>query len=281
MGRQHRQHKESKTRDFIDSVNTSLNAETLKVVDPKKCQPKSDADILNEIKSENQETKLSFQPPCRTQSMLPQNLSKLPKSGDPLSIFVGMFGAIPRWKKGSTVNFAAYANGYLAPQDAVYAAQQLNQAAIYWNSLNVGASFSWVGKLEDAEFVLGYAGDQGNLVAQAFFPNANDLNNLIVCKRAFDPDIKQYMWRFFLHELGHVLGLRHEFAMDPKPGSNPPVPMEGGAVQIGPRNAASVMNYGPTPPLIQQSDIDSTQAFYNLVGPTFGGWPIQLFVPDN
>ena len=144
MGKQHRLHKESKTRDFIKAVHTSLTPETLKVLDPKKSQPKSDADILKEIESENKETKVYFQPPCRTQSMLPQNLSKLPETGNPLSIFVGMFGAIPRWKKGVTVNFAAYANGYLVPQDAVYAAQQLNQAAIYWNSLNVGTSFSWV-----------------------------------------------------------------------------------------------------------------------------------------
>ena len=135
--------------------------------------------------------------------------------------------------------------------------------------------------MEDAEFVLGYGGDQGNLVARAFFPNANDLNNITVYKRAFDADTKPSMWRFFLHELGHVLGLRHEFAMDPQPGTSPPVPKEGGAIQLGPRDPLSVMNYRPEPPMITQFDVETTRAFYGIPGGNIGLVPLQLFVPDN
>lgn len=136
-----------------------------------------------------------------------------------------------------------------------------------------------VAKLEDAEFVLGYAGDQGGLVAQAFFPNANDLENMTVYKRAFDADLKPHMWRFFLHELGHVLGLRHEFAMDPPSIKHPRT--EGGATQLGPRDPLSVMHYRDDPPMITAFDEETTRAFYDIPGGNVGLVPLQLFVPDN
>ena len=67
------------------------------------------------------------------------------------------------------------------------------------------------------------------------------------------------MWNVFTHELGHVLGLRHEFAMDAYSAM-----YEGGAERLGPRDPMSVMNYRREPPEMQQSDIDSTKAFYAL-----------------
>jgi hypothetical protein len=75
----------------------------------------------------------------------------MPAEADPLSIFVGLFGTIPRWVKGSHVQFAAYAGGYPSPADAIYAAQQLNEAALYWNAMNVGVTFEWVSQINPAK----------------------------------------------------------------------------------------------------------------------------------
>lgn len=202
---------------------------------------------------------------CQTQVSLPVRPLKV----DPHAIWVGYGGKIPRWKKGSTVNFAAFSGGYPTPNNAIFAAYRLNEAAQKWNSYNVGVKFKWVGKLADAAFVLAYGGDQGNTLARAFFPNSNDLNTLFVYKKAFEPGFVNFMTNVFLHELGHVIGLRHEFAAS-----------EGGAVKWGASNPLSVMSY-KFPPIIQTSDVTDTTSFYNYTGATYGPYRIENVIPDN
>ncbi|KAH8588336.1 hypothetical protein B0O99DRAFT_525216 [Bisporella sp. PMI_857] len=202
---------------------------------------------------------------CVTQESLPVSTT----SADPLSIWVGWGGVIPRWKKGQVVQFAVLPGSFPTPYHAAFAAYKLNEAAIQWNSLNIGVTFKWVSKLEDAAFVLAYGGDGGTTLAKAFFPNSNDLNTMFVYQRAFDAGISPYQTNIFLHELGHVLGLRHEFAA-----------LEGGAVQFGPANPLSVMSY-TFPPNIRDSDETSTRAFYNFTGGQIGNLKIQDWIPDN
>lgn len=279
----HRAHAE-RIDIFVGEVNRGKQEGTLKTIDPYEHTHGKDQSIEVIKQDAAKEVKLRETTPCQTQPPLPTVLTKVDPKAGVLDAYVGLFGTIPRWVKGSVINFAAYAGGYPAAGDAVFAAQQLNKAALYWNSLDVGVTFKWVGTLADAEFVLGYAGDQGNLVARAFFPNGNDLNNLTVYKRAFDSDLKPVMWRYFLHELGHVLGLRHEFAMDTKYGEDPSKPLElkeDGAILIGARDLLSVMNYRPEAPMITQDDIKYTKIFYDFNGPSIQGVPMQLFVPDN
>jgi hypothetical protein len=203
---------------------------------------------------------------CVTQEGLPVSPAE---TSDPLSLWIGWGGSIPRWKKGQVVQFAALAGGYPTRNHAIFAAYKLNEAAVKWNSLRIGVTFRWVSKLEDAAFVLAYGGDQGTVLARAFFPNSNNLNTLFVYQKAFDPVYSQYQANIFLHELGHVLGLRHEFAAQ-----------EGGAVEFGPANPLSVMSY-TFPPNIRDSDETSTRAFYNYTPPTFKGLRIVDWIPDN
>jgi hypothetical protein len=193
------------------------------------------------------------------------------------SIVVGIDNVAPRWKPGSEINFATYADGYPSSSDAAYAAQKLIAAAEEWNAAKVGVSFRWVQNVDDAAFVLQYGGEQGTVLASAFFPNNAVLNTLFVYAYAFDKTIsesprgsfKNYeiMQNVFLHELGHVLGLRHEFALDTET-------FEGeGAVRVFGTNPESVMSY-QFPPLMQESDKAETRAFY--------GFPvIRDFAPDN
>lgn len=247
-------------------------ADALAVLDPSK-----EARDSKEATHQNgSSSKLESSPVCMTQDPVPPQF----RDSDPFQIFVGLFTSIARWKKGSTVNFAAYAGGYPSSGDAVYAANQLNKAALEWNRHDVGVHFRWVGKLEDAAFVLAYGGDKGGVLASAYFPNSNDLNTVYVYKRGFDADTKSDMWRFFLHELGHVLGLRHEFAMNIDPATGKP--REGGAILVGRRNPLSVMNYRwEGPPEIQSSDIEDTKLFYDSTETSTGGLRIQDFVPNN
>ena len=79
---------------------------------------------------------------------VPSCVSQFPLAAnkDPMSpeMVIGLLTEIPRWVRGSVINFAAYSGGYPKPEDAVYAAQQLNRAALLWNSKNVGVTFRWV-----------------------------------------------------------------------------------------------------------------------------------------
>jgi hypothetical protein len=174
------------------------------------------------------------------------------------SILVGLFTEIPRWKYGSVINFATYANGYPSPDDAKYAAVSLWEAAEQWNSYNLGVTFKWVNNLKQAAFVLEYGGEKGGVMASAFFPNnTQPLNTLFVYSFSFtDKKNKETLKNTFLHELGHTLGLRHEFALDP-------LRYEGGAQVYGTRNPLSVMSYN-LPPQVQKSDIDDIKSFYKL-----------------
>ncbi|KAK4119272.1 zincin [Parathielavia appendiculata] len=193
--------------------------------------------------------------------------------GSVASILVGLFTEIPRWKPGSTIKFAAYTGGYPQPGDAQFAALRLWEAAQQWNSYDLGVSFDWVGNLEDAAFVLEYGGDKGAVLARAFFPNSNPLNTLSVYRLALLPT-QQYrgmLKNIFLHELGHTLGLRHEFALDPER-------WEGGAVVYGSKNDKSVMSY-LYPPQMQPSDITDTKNFYALRTLVVGRLTLKDYMP--
>jgi hypothetical protein len=201
---------------------------------------------------------------------------RTPPQSSPAAIMVGLFQEISRWKLGSVINCATYAEGYPAPGDAIYAAKCLIEAAEIWNSIKVGVTFKWVPNIEDAAFVLAYGGVLNTVLASAFFPSGSPLETMYVYEYGFDKTehtskrgkFTNYgiMKNAFVHELGHVLGLRHEFAMKPET-------FEGGAIVIGTANAESVMSY-VFPPQLQKSDIEDTRSFYK--------YPLIVdYTPDN
>lgn len=208
-------------------------------------------------------------PPCITQMSTPQNLEK-----NYANIMVGLKHEVPRWRPGSVIRWTAWRMGYNSQEDADYAAMQLAIAAERWNEANVGVSFEFVPLAKDANFVICHGGDKGSVLASAYFPNQDDLNFVFVYSYAFRSPWKENMWKVLTHELGHVLGLRHEFALDDGR------MFEGDCVQLGDRNPLSVMNYREEPPEIQSSDIATTRAFYGLPsGTMLSKTPIVDFEP--
>lgn len=129
-----------------------------------------------------------------------------------------------------------------------------------------------VKNVEDAAFVLGFStDDRPGLIARAFFPNDIDHSDMLVFQTAFQENVRPHLWRYFLHELGHVLGLRHEFALA----------VEASGFQFGPRDESSVMNYRSEPPMITDNDVACTTALYLIPGGRIGTLPLKLYVPDN
>ena len=184
---------------------------------------------------------------------------------------------ILRWKYDSVIKWFAWKNGYQCKEDAYHAASSLRRATDAWNYVKVGVTFKEVKTAEEANFILFYGGDKGTQLAKAYFPNNRKPNPVRVYCHIFQPDWKENLWKVFTYELGHVLGLRHEFAMDDGPR------FEGNAVQLGMRNHLSVMNYrGSAPPEIQQSDIDGTKLFYSLPTDTrFSQSPLWILCLSN
>ncbi|GJC90381.1 hypothetical protein ColLi_13219 [Colletotrichum liriopes] len=212
-----------------------------------------------------------FIPPCITQKPIPKALRENKNLG---SIMVGLNHECPRWVPNSTLKWVVLREGFKTSQDADYAATHLNIACQKWNDLDVGVKFEWIKNPADATFALWHGGSQGDVLASAFFPNANDLSMVLVYNAAFSmPKWKANLWKVFTHELGHVLGLRHEFALDTNPETGK-VKEAMKAEQLGPRNNNSVMTYSRVPPEIQQTDIESTRAFYALKEDDAGNPPL-------
>jgi len=177
------------------------------------------------------------------------------RTKNPGALVVGL-AFIPRWYKGSVVKWAAKSTGWPSREHSIVAANRLKQATEEWNSHNIGVQFEWVDDIEQACFILQYDNTPGNTLASAFFPNEALLNALNVYPKAFESTEVGILKDVFLHELGHVLGFRHEFALEKS------WRFEGGAVPFGEPNCKSVMSYN-FPPTIQDSDVKGAKAFYD------------------
>jgi hypothetical protein len=186
-------------------------------------------------------------------------------------IVIGLGDSIPRWNKDATVNWAAVKTGYPSDDHARYAAYTLAQAASDWNIRRVGVTFKWVSDIEQATFVLEYGGFKGGVLAEAFFPNDKPLSGLFVYKSALQPSNLNYLRNILQHELGHVLGLRHEFALKKERTLK--------AVRFGTINPLSVMSY-TFPPNIQPSDEKDTRDFYEFDGKKIDGLRMVVWKPN-
>lgn len=114
-----------------------------------------------------------------------------------------------------------------------------------------------------ANFVIKYKTnppDEPTVIASAFFPN--DVKDVIVYNYTLvDPEMRPVLKNSFLHEIGHIIGLRHEFAIEADTHGNGP---EGdGATQFGSKNPISVMSY-ETVNYIQPTDKEDVKKFYKL-----------------
>jgi len=191
------------------------------------------------------------------------------QASDPAAIYVGWDGYVKLWVKNSIINYGVRTTGFPSYNHALYAAAQLRAACDEWNTKSIGVQFRFVSNFNDMCFALAYGGNLGTVYARAFPPTSVDISFLYVYSYSFASNAINYMRHIFTHEVGHIIGLRHEFAMQ-----------EGGAVLYGSTNPLSVMSYN-FPPRIQSTDVSSTRSLYNYTGQSVGGMRIVKYTPNN
>ncbi len=168
-------------------------------------------------------------------------------------IYLGMDrGALHLWESGCVINWTARRDGWPNKNTAEQAIRATWNACETWNKVMEGrVTFKYVSNLSDAAFELRFdKWGRDGLLASAFFPNEyrRDLNFLRVYRSSFDSRYT-HLYRLYntmLHELGHILGLRHEFAHEKEKWAE--------SILFGVKNEKSVMAYYPSQE-IQETDV--------------------------
>lgn len=200
-------------------------------------------------------------------------------------IVVGDGPIIPRWS-GTAANpakllYFGVRQGFPSDTDFDYAVKSFQEAADDWNAINFGVTINRTTDRAKANFVLVYYKPGSNdsdksVLASAFFPNQVD--DVRCYELALtDADQRKYLKNTFLHEIGHIIGLRHEFAIKGDKLGNDP---EGqGAKQFGSENEHSVMSYDPIN-YIQDTDKHDVLEFYKLPNRSkIDGVEVTDFIP--
>ncbi|KAF2228435.1 hypothetical protein EV356DRAFT_457842, partial [Viridothelium virens] len=161
-----------------------------------------------------------------------------------------------RWKRGSVLTFKVESDDFPFEPYRNFATAALKEAAKRWNELDLGVTFKFV-TTEPAVFKLVYrtneAAKQDHL-ASAFFPDdAPKKHKLKIYGRAFESDQIKGMINVFCHELGHILGLRHDFTSD------------NDSVKLGDDSGLSIMGYHDdwSQVSIYENDAMWVKLFYN------------------
>jgi hypothetical protein len=202
---------------------------------------------------------------CETQS-----------DGDEETINVGLPDQVPRFKPGSVIKYISYHAGWPGGQGQLIS-DTMWAAATDWNSKDVGVKFQWTLNAAEAAFEVIYGGSRPGFAALAFFPNKPRPRQVLVYEASFTVAGLARMRNSFQHELGHIMGLRHEHAnttVEPTP-----------AILIGVKNPLSIMSY-EAGRSIQASDIRWLKYFYTLSNGTVlpsenqtFSWPIRDYSP--
>ncbi|CVK92143.1 hypothetical protein FPRO06_08887 [Fusarium proliferatum] len=236
--------------------------------------------------------------PCNTQEETDPSFGPAPISNlagttgdnapdEPDSLVVGFGTIVPRWdvkpNGGRKLEYFVQTQSFPSPDTARTAATAFQEAADAWNELNIGISITETTEQASANFYLVYRvnpsfGNGRNTLARAFFPHEID-QDVIVFTRAFDRNNLPILKNIFQHEIGHILGLRHEFAIEGDAAKDL-LPEGQGAVLLGEKNYFSIMSYN-FPPKFQDSDGNQTIGFYNLAnGHMISGSPVTDFQPQ-
>ena len=187
-------------------------------------------------------------------------------------------GFIPLWEENRVLRwrFNEASLSVFQQPDAVKSRirELLGEAILSWEDA-VPTRFNENSDNSDFEIVVEQFPDctpQGCALAQAFFPDAGR-HQLLIFPTMFEQSREEQV-QTLAHEIGHVFGLRHFFALEFETGSP--------AVIFGEHNPLSIMNYGRLSDLTD-ADRRDLRLLYEGVWSgqlkKINGTPIKLFRP--
>ena len=221
--------------------------------------------------------------PCITQRGFQATFARPPvsESSDPRfhPIVVGLRKLVPRWDitddphrkllyyvredtfQGNTANVSK-------------AEVALGQAVAEWNGVGFGVTFAPASDAASAHFHVVYKPNV-NKNGKAFFPDVR--GGLL---ELYDPGLAQTPAKLkntLIHELGHILGLRHEHAIKGIPNRLSPEGNE--PLLFGKANEFSIMSYD-SDRSFQPSDKEGVKLFYAMKNTDLiGNTPIHDYTP--
>ncbi|KAI1117976.1 hypothetical protein F5Y14DRAFT_292281 [Nemania sp. NC0429] len=196
---------------------------------------------------------------------------------------VGHDGYIPRWQKGSTIKYIVREESFSNHRLATFTAAKAVEATFMWRG--IGVRFEQVYRDREATFQIKYRDSPSDydpkVFAEAFFPH-EWRGTLFVYRSALEEGNRDYLANILAHELGHILGLRHEFAGDViRNETGETREAEAGSVPWGSKNENSIMNYFASPGLcsVQEQDLEELREFYDFSKEMYKGLRIRDFEP--
>ncbi|KAF3902067.1 hypothetical protein ABW21_db0200320 [Orbilia brochopaga] len=204
---------------------------------------------------------------CQTQSTSDQAVNCL-------GIRLGWDRRISRYPAGVAIPYYVDRLIFPTPENAEYAARCFEEATWAWGTIPVG--FIRVLAKEDAFFSIIFSRQppNGTTTIIAFFPNdPPEKRTITIYPFAFAPVNRDALANMLCHELGHVLGLRHEFAAEKE--------LHEPSRLWGDPNPESVMNYytNPFEFAVHPLDIKLLKTFYNDDRQDLDGFPIDIVWP--
>ncbi|KAL6836973.1 hypothetical protein V8C40DRAFT_1540 [Trichoderma camerunense] len=183
-------------------------------------------------------------------------------------IRIGWDDEIPRWRRGSELSYVVCVESFPAPLSSVVE-DSMKAAIDMWGG--IGVSFNQVARNDPATFAVIYENRNRNAYACSFFPNELSRELIIYPPSLREPD---FLANILAHEVGHILGLRHEFAHKREKGRP--------SALFGSENADSIMNYFDHPERLQvrEQDLEELERFYAYDKVEYGKLPILDVNPE-
>lgn len=204
-----------------------------------------------------------FKPGCSTQS---------PGIDVALRVQVGWIDEVPRWRRGMVLKYVICEESFRDKTAVTLCRTNLQAAIAKYAAITV--RFEEVSRNSPAHFRVVYM-DQplegsSTTLARAFLPNneAAEQRTLHVYGLAFGDKYIQTQISILAHEVGHILGLRHEFASWKE---------AEWSVTYGRPNNHSIMNYPPVH--VTEQDIRELQSFYLDTMTALYGRPVRIYAP--